>query len=204
MVWPAWRLPWCCSVQDCSNSIANALELLQSCTEPSLCSVRCLLCDCSNSTANTLELLQSCTEPLSAVCCVWCAWPDCCLGATSPHPLACQQPGPALHATHQPSLPGRQPSNTRTSHTSAPQSPQIRKQHHQITWLTQQILILPSEPIRWPLYWIHPRSSSMTTHATSHRSHWYQDQMKDDHHSYFAWFIAHNSMPFRLHNIRFH
>ena len=26
-------------VQDCSNSIANALELLQSCTEPSLCSV---------------------------------------------------------------------------------------------------------------------------------------------------------------------
>ena len=24
-------------VQDCSNSIANALELLQSCTEPSIC-----------------------------------------------------------------------------------------------------------------------------------------------------------------------
>ena len=26
-------------VQDCSNSIANALELLQSCTEPSMCCV---------------------------------------------------------------------------------------------------------------------------------------------------------------------
>ena len=25
-------------VQDCSNSIANALELLQSCTKPSMCS----------------------------------------------------------------------------------------------------------------------------------------------------------------------
>ena len=25
-------------VQDCSNSIANALELLQSCTKPSICS----------------------------------------------------------------------------------------------------------------------------------------------------------------------
>ena len=24
-------------VQDCSNSIANALELLQSCTKPSMC-----------------------------------------------------------------------------------------------------------------------------------------------------------------------
>ena len=30
----------------------------------------CVWCDCSNSIANTLELLQSCTEPLSAVCCV--------------------------------------------------------------------------------------------------------------------------------------
>ena len=34
-------------MQDCSNSIANALELL-----------------CSNSIANALELLQSCTKPL--------------------------------------------------------------------------------------------------------------------------------------------
>ena len=47
-------------VQDCSNSIANALELLQSCTKPS---IRGLVQDCSNSTANSLELLQSCAKP---------------------------------------------------------------------------------------------------------------------------------------------
>ena len=28
-------------VQDCSNSIANALELLQSCTKPSICWLAC-------------------------------------------------------------------------------------------------------------------------------------------------------------------
>ena len=28
-------------VQDCSNSIANAVELLQSCTKPSQCNPRC-------------------------------------------------------------------------------------------------------------------------------------------------------------------
>ena len=60
-------------VQDCSNSIANALELLQFCTEPSmLCyifswkqkdHVDGLVQDCSNSIADALELLQSCTEP---------------------------------------------------------------------------------------------------------------------------------------------
>ena len=34
------ELPWHFdgSAQDCSNSIANALELLQSCTKPSICS----------------------------------------------------------------------------------------------------------------------------------------------------------------------
>ena len=57
-------------VQDCSNSIANALELLQSCTKPwrlsSLTDMyeNLLVQDCSNSIANTLELLQPCTKPL--------------------------------------------------------------------------------------------------------------------------------------------
>ena len=32
------------SVQDCSNSIANALELLQSCTKPSVWSLQCCMC----------------------------------------------------------------------------------------------------------------------------------------------------------------
>ena len=63
-------------VQDCSNSIADALELLQSCTKPSLCCyhppalsisahslVDGLMQDCSNSIADALELLQSCTKP---------------------------------------------------------------------------------------------------------------------------------------------
>ena len=45
-------------VPDCSNSIANAMELLQTCTEPDG-----LVQDCSNAIANALELLQSCTEP---------------------------------------------------------------------------------------------------------------------------------------------
>ena len=31
-------------VQDCSNSIANALELLQSCTKPSMSSTQCVPC----------------------------------------------------------------------------------------------------------------------------------------------------------------
>ena len=48
-------------VQDCSNSIANALELLLSCTKPFG-----LVQDCSNSIANALELLQSCTKHLNA------------------------------------------------------------------------------------------------------------------------------------------
>ena len=30
-------------VQDCSNSIANALELLQSCTKPSICSMSAII-----------------------------------------------------------------------------------------------------------------------------------------------------------------
>ena len=65
------------SVQDCSNSIANALELLQSCTKPSTSltwthqhsnwytphNIECLVQDCSNSSALAMELLQSCTKP---------------------------------------------------------------------------------------------------------------------------------------------
>ena len=62
-------------MQDCSNSTANALELLQSCTKPSIWGwtkmmvisdslyIDGLMQDCSNSTANTLELLQFCTKP---------------------------------------------------------------------------------------------------------------------------------------------
>ena len=46
-------------VQDCSNSSANALELLQSCS----LYFEGLVQDCSNSNANALELLQSCTKP---------------------------------------------------------------------------------------------------------------------------------------------
>ena len=44
MIWDAMTFMWhLCNeyidglVQDCSNSIANALELLQSCTKPSTC-----------------------------------------------------------------------------------------------------------------------------------------------------------------------
>ena len=65
--------------QDCSNSIANALELLQSCAMPSIwctmiidivsgisvdhgCYNDTLAQDCSNSIANALELLQSCAK----------------------------------------------------------------------------------------------------------------------------------------------
>ena len=47
-------------MQDCSNSIANALELLQFCTKPS---IHGLVQDCNNSIANTVELLKSCTNP---------------------------------------------------------------------------------------------------------------------------------------------
>ena len=44
-------------VQDCSNSSALAMELLQSCTKPSSDG---LVQDCSNSSALAMELLQSC------------------------------------------------------------------------------------------------------------------------------------------------
>ena len=57
------------SVQDCGNSNELAMELLQSCTEPSMHKEVLqvyfdgLVQDCSNSIANALELLQSCTKP---------------------------------------------------------------------------------------------------------------------------------------------
>ena len=58
-------------IQDCNNSIANAPELLQSCTKPSIWCytvyLEGLVQDCSNSIANALELVQSCTKPS-----VWC------------------------------------------------------------------------------------------------------------------------------------
>ena len=47
-------------MQDCSISIANALEILQPCTKQSIDS---LVQDCSISIANALEILQSCTKP---------------------------------------------------------------------------------------------------------------------------------------------
>ena len=56
-------------VQDCSNSITNALELLQSCIKPPRLSSLADMCeyllvqDCSNSIANALALLQSCNRP---------------------------------------------------------------------------------------------------------------------------------------------
>ena len=68
-------------MQDRSNSIANSLELLQSCTKPSKYGIIFelevekkwkskkkkeidgLVQDGSNSIANSLQLLQSCTKP---------------------------------------------------------------------------------------------------------------------------------------------
>ena len=81
------------SVQTCSNSIANALELLQSCAKPSICNLIAITMlqlyrewywiqrdiyngktyingfvqDCSISIANALEILQSCTKPLISI-----------------------------------------------------------------------------------------------------------------------------------------
>ena len=78
------------SAQTCSSSIANALELLQSCATPLICSlneittlqfyrawysikhdlyngktyINGFVQDCSISIANALEILQSCTKPL--------------------------------------------------------------------------------------------------------------------------------------------
>ena len=55
-------------LQDCSNCIANALELLQSCTKPLILprhkNVDGSVQGCSNSSALAVELLQSCTKPL--------------------------------------------------------------------------------------------------------------------------------------------
>ena len=65
-------------VQDCSNSIANALELLQSCTKPL---IWCIQYDISSWCLwwhHNDELLQSCTKPL--IWCIqydipsWCLW----------------------------------------------------------------------------------------------------------------------------------
>ena len=53
-------------VQDCGNSISNALELPESCAKPSNCYIHCidgLLQNCSISIANALKILQSCTKP---------------------------------------------------------------------------------------------------------------------------------------------
>ena len=50
-------------MQYCSDFIADALWLLQSCTKPSLTDIDDLVQDCSNSIANALELLQSCAKP---------------------------------------------------------------------------------------------------------------------------------------------
>ena len=71
-------------VQDCSNSSALAMELLQSCTDPSIYTMMMssnnpvsqfvetaigedhfdgLVQYCSNSSALAMELLQSCTDP---------------------------------------------------------------------------------------------------------------------------------------------
>ena len=53
-------------VQDCSNSIVDALELLHFANVPGRTLIDGLVQDCSNSIANTLELLQYCTKP--AIC----------------------------------------------------------------------------------------------------------------------------------------
>ena len=66
-------------VQDCSNYSALAMELLQSCTTPSIQGgqvvrshpsghINGLVKDCSNSSALAMELLQSCTKPLLQEC----------------------------------------------------------------------------------------------------------------------------------------
>ena len=71
-----WRICQCL-VQDCIKSIADALEILQSCTGPSLWRSHrwpwdsCMICydidglvqDCSNSSTLALELLQCCANP---------------------------------------------------------------------------------------------------------------------------------------------
>ena len=56
-------------VQDCSNSSALAMELLQSCTKLSICRIYVdgLAQDCSNSSALAMELLQSYTKPSNYV-----------------------------------------------------------------------------------------------------------------------------------------
>ena len=46
-------------MQDCSISIADAMEILQSCTK---LSIDGLMQDCSISIANAMEILQSCTK----------------------------------------------------------------------------------------------------------------------------------------------
>ena len=56
-------------MQDCSNSIANALEL-QSCVY----NIHGLAEDCRNSIANALELLQSCAKPLIHTSHTWLLW----------------------------------------------------------------------------------------------------------------------------------
>ena len=89
-------------MQDCSISIANALEILQSCTKPSICfnlnhanlmmmfsrferrGFDGLMQDCSNPIANAPELLQSYTKPsicsrfffsiLADLCEIWGLW----------------------------------------------------------------------------------------------------------------------------------
>ena len=62
-----WRFYIDGLVQDCSNSIANALELLQSCTKPSICcscelfiqniSIGGLEPDCGNSSTLLIQLM---------------------------------------------------------------------------------------------------------------------------------------------------
>ena len=60
------RNTWPCHglVQDCSISIANALEILQSCTKPSMCSWFRLIAWCQEIPSYYLNRFPSCMMPL--------------------------------------------------------------------------------------------------------------------------------------------
>ena len=71
------------SVQDCSNSIANALELLQSCTKPSK----------SKSGGSFILLWDLCHEG-QAMRCLWSQFPLCPLGTSQYNCTLCDTAWP--------------------------------------------------------------------------------------------------------------
>ena len=62
-IWVSWKY-LDGLVQDCSNSIANALELLQSCTKPSIYTY-CGLCDQTPATVGHMHVLGHLGRPIA-------------------------------------------------------------------------------------------------------------------------------------------